>query len=119
MTVCHLIRYQSAYLALDKDGSEAVEELERGDDVALDEDGCYDGSAGPVARADGHLVEPLLQRELADRTALGPSTRSEHVVHIHGRKIGRTTRSDVWSIKGISFRVGKSCGGNRERKDQG
>ena len=81
---------QNAYLALDKDGSEAVEELERSDDVTLDQDGCYDGGAGPVARAYGHLVEPLLQWKLADRTTLGSSTCSKHVVHIHDGESGRT-----------------------------
>ena len=90
IAVDHFAESQNAYLALDKHGSEAVEELERGDDVTLDEDGCYYGGACPVAGAYGHLVEPLLQWKLADRTTLGSSARSEHVVHIHDGESGRT-----------------------------
>lgn len=58
--VCHYAESPNAYLALDKDGSEAVEELERSDDVTLDQDGCYYGGAGPVACAHGHFIKPLL-----------------------------------------------------------
>ena len=111
---------KNAYLALDKDGSEAVEELERSDDVTLDQDGCYYGGAGPVPRAYGHLVEPLLQWKLADRTTLGSSARSKHVVHIHDGESGRIGVDQAFGqSKGIRFVSGKSCRGVRRRDGEG
>ncbi len=76
-------RQGGRYLALDEDGAETVEELEGGNDVALDQDRGYYCSARPVARADGHLIEPLFQRELADGSSASAAA-AEHVVHVHG-----------------------------------
>ena len=45
-----------------EDGTEAVEELEGREHLALHEHPRDDGRRGPPARADGHLEEPLLER---------------------------------------------------------
>lgn len=71
----------SVYLILDEHGSEAVEELERSDDVALDKKGNGDGSCRPPSGTDRHLVEPLLEWELPDCSSAGAT--AEHVVHVH------------------------------------
>ena len=68
------------YLVLDEHGAEAIKQLERGDDVALNQQRCCYCSSRPPARTDGHLVEPLLEGKLADSSSLGPA---EHVVHVH------------------------------------
>ena len=47
-------------LRFEEDGAETVEELEGRDDVALHQDAGRDCCGRPEARADGHLVEPLL-----------------------------------------------------------
>lgn len=74
----------ASYLVFDKYGTETVEQLERGDDVTLDQyrgcDCCY----RPTSCTDWHLVEPLLQRELSDCAS---STSAEHVVHIHSVRV--------------------------------
>lgn len=53
------------YLAPEEDGADAVEELEGRDDVALHQHRGTQRYRHPPARAHGHLVEPLLQREAA------------------------------------------------------
>ena len=50
------------YLLLVKDGSEAVEELEWCEDLALDQNTAYHCRSCPPSCADWHLKEPLLQR---------------------------------------------------------
>lgn len=55
-----------AYLTLVPDGAKAVEELERCEDVTLDQKACKDCCGRPPAGADWHLVEPLLERNLAE-----------------------------------------------------
>ena len=49
------------YLLLMEDGSETVEQLEWGQDLALHEYASDDGGGCPPAGADGHLKEPLLE----------------------------------------------------------
>lgn len=72
---------EAPVLVLEEDGADGVEESERGHDVALDEDGDGDGAGGPDARADGHLVEPLLEREVVGAAAGGEGGTVEHVGH--------------------------------------
>lgn len=59
------VRRTKTYLALVVDGTEAVEELEGRDDLALDQNAGDDCSRGPPARAGRHLKEPLLERYLS------------------------------------------------------
>ena len=70
------------YLVLDKHSAEAVEQLKRRDDMTLNQQRCQDRGSRPPARADRHLVEPLFEGELADRSSLGPA---EHIIHVHSR----------------------------------
>lgn len=77
----------SSYLILDKDGPEAVEELEWRNDVTLNQDGCDDCGSGPISRTSGHLIEPLLQRELSHRSPSASPTK--HIIHIHGCRFTR------------------------------
>ena len=79
---CALGVVESTYLILHKYSPEAVEELKWRDDVTLDEHGGDDCSCGPVPRAGGHLIEPLLQWELSYRSASSPGP-TEHIVHVH------------------------------------
>ena len=74
-----------AYLVLDKHRPEAIEQLEGRDDVALHENADHHRRRCPVARAHGHLVEPLLQRELIVAAARlpAPTELAKHVVHLH------------------------------------
>ena len=69
------------YLVLYKDGPEAVEELEWGNDMALNEDGGDYCSCGPIACTSRHLIKPLLEGELAHGSSAASPT--EHVIHIH------------------------------------
>lgn len=66
-------------LAPYEDGAEAVEQLEGRHDVALHQQTCAQSSRHPPPSAHGHLVEPLLERELADHAAA-----SERVRHGEG-----------------------------------
>jgi hypothetical protein len=50
-----------AHLLLMEDGSEAVEELEGGEDLALHEHARDDCGRRPDSRDDGHLKEPLFE----------------------------------------------------------
>lgn len=70
----------AAYLVLVEDSIEAVEELERGDDVALYEDAGDDCCSGPEACADGHFPKPRFEGEsgLSAESSL-PATH--HLVH--------------------------------------
>jgi hypothetical protein len=52
-------------LTAPEDGSDAVEQLERVENTALHKNAGTESGCHPPARAHGHLVEPLLQRELA------------------------------------------------------
>jgi hypothetical protein len=54
-----------ACLAPDEDGAEAVEELKGRDDVTLHQYASTERGRHPPSCADGHFVEPLLERELA------------------------------------------------------
>lgn len=49
------------YLLLFENRSKAVEELERVQDLTLDQHAGYDGCGGPPTGADRHLEEPLFQ----------------------------------------------------------
>jgi len=65
------------YLVFHEHSSKAVEQLVWGDDLALDQQTHGHRRCRPPSRAYGHLVEPLLQRELADMPA---SARSSSAV---------------------------------------
>lgn len=52
-----------SYLSVDEYRAVAVEELEGVDDLALHQCTGDDGCGGPPPGANGHLPEPLLQRE--------------------------------------------------------
>lgn len=63
-------RYLSeANLALPKDGTEAIKQLEGSDDMTLHQDAGRHRRRCPPARTDGHLKEPSLQRKLANISA--------------------------------------------------
>lgn len=70
-------RIGTADLILDKYRSQAIEELKGSEDTALDENTGDDCGGSPDARADGHLVEPLFERQLA-------YLATEHVGHDPG-----------------------------------
>jgi len=55
-----ILRQRGAYLAFEEDGADAVEELERREDAALDQHTRAQRCRHPPSRAHGHLVEPLL-----------------------------------------------------------
>lgn len=69
------------YLVLQEDGPHGEEELQGRHNVALDQHGDGDGQDGPGARADGHLVEPLLERELTSASSGAEVGAFEHVGH--------------------------------------
>ncbi len=58
--------------------------------MALNQQRCCYCSSRPPARANGHLVEPLLEGKLADSSSLGPT---EHVVHVHGDVVSLPERA--------------------------
>jgi hypothetical protein len=62
--------YPCPYLLFVKNGSEAVEELEGREDLALHEDSGDDRGRGPPSRAHGRFEEPLFERKLAQTTAV-------------------------------------------------
>ena len=70
---------QHKYLVLYENRSEAVEELERGDDLTLHKYRRRDCSRTPPTCADGHLIEPLFERERSRST----TSSSKKVIHIH------------------------------------
>lgn len=82
-----------SYLVLHKYSPEAVEELEWRNDMTLNEDGCDYGSCSPVPRTGGHLIEPLLQGELSNRSSSSPGP-TKHIVHVHD--CGVVSRLEVW-----------------------
>lgn len=53
------------YLVLVEDCTEAVEEVEGVNNMTLDQNARHHCGSCPISSADGHLEEPLLQRELA------------------------------------------------------
>lgn len=53
-------------------GAEAVEELEFGHDVAVDEDGGRHGGYCPPSGYGGHFVEPLFEGELTYLAIVSP-----------------------------------------------
>jgi hypothetical protein len=65
-------RYEGrfVYLTFMPHRPEAVEEIERAENMALYEYARYDRRRRPVARANGHLEEPLFERELRGKTAV-------------------------------------------------
>jgi len=69
------------YLALVKDGSEAVEELKRRDDVALNQNSSKDSRCGPPSCAYGHLEEPLFEWELSEG-CITSSAAAEYGIHV-------------------------------------
>ncbi len=71
-------------MIFDKDGAEGVEELEWGQDVALDEDGGGDCSGRPVTGTDWHFVEPLFEGKLACNVSSAGAAAHEHAfIHVH------------------------------------
>lgn len=68
-----------AYLTPHKDGAEGIEELKGRQDVALNQQARHDSGSGPPSRADGHLKEPLLQRQ---GTQIATSCSSQHCSHV-------------------------------------
>lgn len=81
-----------SYLLLMEDGAEAVEQLERSEDLALHQNTGDDCRCGPPSRAHGHLEEPLLERQLAQCTI---STANDGG---HAAREGRCCRSGAGSI---------------------
>ena len=68
-----------ANLILDEDSAEAIEKLEGCNDTALHQHRYSHCCRCPPPRADRHLVEPLLKRELTDDTAAACAK----IVHVH------------------------------------
>lgn len=62
-------------LAPDEYGAEAVEQLVGRHHVALHQQTRAQSSRHPPSRAHGHLVEPLLERELTNHAAAGERVR--------------------------------------------
>lgn len=60
------------YLRLDIDRPEAVEQLQRRQDMAMDQDRCRDGRRCPPSSHRGHFIEPLLERELPSLPSIAP-----------------------------------------------
>lgn len=63
------------YLILHKDSTKTVKQLKWSEDFALDQDACNECGGCPSSCADWHLIEPLLQRELAYATF-------QHIGHV-------------------------------------
>jgi hypothetical protein len=101
----------SAYLALEEDGANAVEQLKRRDDVTLHQHTCTQRSRHPPASAYGHFVKPLLKRE--------PAYAAHHAVPArqyvcHGEiscptelrtPLGGFVGCRGWIVPGVSWRV--------------
>jgi hypothetical protein len=68
---------RDTYLAPIENGPEAVEELERREDMALHQHARAQGRRHPPPRAHGHLKEPLLERESSHHAV----TARKHVGH--------------------------------------
>jgi len=68
---------KSPVLRFHKDGAEAIEELERSDDLALHQGAGQDGGRGPPASAEWHLEEPLFEGE-SSAQVIGSA---HHLVH--------------------------------------
>jgi hypothetical protein len=87
-------------LALEEDGTDAVEELEGRDDVALDQHARAQRCRHPPACAYRHLVEPLLEREAAAHHAV---PAAQNVCH-GGPAGGRRAR------RGVAMAGAEGCG---------
>lgn len=59
---------------------EAVEQLERSEDLALHQDARDDCCGGPPSGAHGHLEEPLFERQLAQSAAISTTDNRSHAV---------------------------------------
>jgi len=74
------------YLTLEENRPDAVEQLERRDDVTLHQHTCAQRGRHPPASAYGHFVEPLLERKASDP--------SHHAIPAL-QNIGHTERSSM------------------------
>lgn len=74
----------ATYLGLEEHQTEAVEQLERRDDLAMDQNGGGNRCYCPPACYWGHLIEPLFERELASLTSITPD--GGHYVADGGRR---------------------------------
>lgn len=87
------------YLGLDIDRAEAIEELERGQDMALDHDcGGHRGRCPPSGHW-RHLIEPLLQGELAPLAPITPD--SSHEVTVNRSVSNQSVGGDVISSSAL------------------
>lgn len=68
-------------LILDKDSPEAVEQLERGDYLALHQGACENSCGSPPSCAEGHFPEPHLQRETS-LAAHATIPSAHHLIHV-------------------------------------